>query len=100
MCILVFGVGPVCAHQGDLKEKVPDLCYRCHLKLKDRLLSSNVHFPFKEGKCTACHSSHASGMKRPAQGRDKAPVSWLSSGNKECAETEICAQGLKERRLH
>jgi predicted CXXCH cytochrome family protein len=45
--------------QGELKEKVPNLCYRCHIKLKDRLSSANVHFPFKEGKCTACHNSHA-----------------------------------------
>jgi len=49
--------------QGELKEKVPDLCYRCHIKLKDRLLSGSVHFPFKEGKCTVCHSSHAAGRR-------------------------------------
>jgi predicted CXXCH cytochrome family protein len=49
--------------QSDLKEKVPDLCYRCHVKLKESLTHSSVHFPFKDGKCNACHNSHASNMK-------------------------------------
>jgi predicted CXXCH cytochrome family protein len=50
--------------QGDLKEKVPGLCYRCHEKLKESLKRSEVHFPFKEGKCLSCHDSHASNMKK------------------------------------
>ena len=49
--------------QGDLKEKVPDLCYRCHVKLKESLSRGFVHFPFKDGKCGACHSVHAGDMK-------------------------------------
>lgn len=49
--------------QGELKEKVPDLCYRCHVKLKDSLSRSHVHFPFKDGKCMACHTSHSGNLK-------------------------------------
>ncbi|MBM4144830.1 MAG: hypothetical protein FJ240_00930 [Nitrospira sp.] len=49
--------------QGDLKEKAPDLCYRCHIKLKDSLTRNSVHFPFKDGKCNSCHNSHAGSVK-------------------------------------
>lgn len=43
----------------ELKEKIPDLCYRCHKEIKERLSDTNLHFPFKEGKCTLCHNTHA-----------------------------------------
>jgi predicted CXXCH cytochrome family protein len=49
--------------QGDLKEKAPDLCYKCHIKLKDSFTRSSVHFPFKDGKCNSCHNVHAGNMK-------------------------------------
>jgi len=95
MCILVFGLGPVCAHQGDLKEKVPDLCYRCHLKLKDRLLSSNVHFPFKEGKCTACHSSHASGIRGLLREEIKPLCLSCHQGIKDAMKQKFVHRALK-----
>ncbi len=49
--------------QSDLKEKLPNLCYQCHIKLKESLSRSYVHFPFKDGKCIACHNAHAGNMK-------------------------------------
>ena len=49
--------------KGELKANVPALCYQCHLKMKDRLSDACVHFPFKEGKCDACHNSHAGNRK-------------------------------------
>lgn len=49
--------------QVDIKEIVPNLCYRCHTKLKESLSSNYVHFPFKQGKCDACHNVHASKQK-------------------------------------
>lgn len=49
--------------QGELKAKIPDLCYQCHTKLKESLSNSNLHFPFKEGKCIVCHDAHTSIMK-------------------------------------
>ena len=49
--------------QGELKETVPDLCYKCHIKLKESLSRGDVHFPFKDGKCMACHDAHTSDMK-------------------------------------
>ena len=49
--------------QIGVKGKVPDLCYDCHKPLKERLSQSDVHFPFKQGKCEACHNIHASDLK-------------------------------------
>lgn len=63
MLIVVWAWSGLAYAQGDLKEKTPDLCYRCHAKLKASLSSSYVHFPFKEGKCIACHNSHTSDIK-------------------------------------
>jgi predicted CXXCH cytochrome family protein len=51
------------AQKGELKEQVPDLCYKCHMKLKQRLTLSDVHFPFGKGNCIACHDAHTSNMK-------------------------------------
>jgi predicted CXXCH cytochrome family protein len=51
------------AQDVGLKEKVPDLCYKCHTKLKQSLTLGNVHFPFSKGDCIACHNVHASNMK-------------------------------------
>jgi len=51
------------SQQSDLKSDVPGLCYECHVKLKDSLSNSYVHFPFKDGKCISCHNAHASNMK-------------------------------------
>ncbi len=49
--------------QGELKEKVPDLCYRCHVKLKGGLSLDYIHFPFKNGNCLSCHTPHSGSMK-------------------------------------
>ncbi len=47
------------AQNIELKEKIPDLCYKCHKEIEERLSETNLHFPFKEGKCTVCHNTHA-----------------------------------------
>lgn len=62
LCSMLIWSGSAFA-QGELKEKVPDLCYQCHTKLKESLSRSYVHFPFKDGKCIVCHNSHAGNMK-------------------------------------
>ncbi|MEW6163129.1 MAG: cytochrome c3 family protein [Nitrospirota bacterium] len=49
--------------QGDLKTKIPDLCYQCHIKLKESLSLSYIHFPFKQGMCSDCHNPHTSNLK-------------------------------------
>jgi predicted CXXCH cytochrome family protein len=46
-----------------LKGKIPALCYDCHLDLKKDLSDTYVHARVKQGKCMACHSSHASKIK-------------------------------------
>ncbi|OHE56069.1 MAG: hypothetical protein A2Z47_02070 [Thermodesulfovibrio sp. RBG_19FT_COMBO_42_12] len=61
--IILVWSGFAYAQSGELKEKVPDLCYQCHIKLKDSLSRSNVHFPFKEGKCISCHDTHTGNIK-------------------------------------
>ncbi len=65
LCFMLFLVwtGFAYAESGELKEKVPELCYKCHTKLKDSLSRGYVHFPFKDGKCIACHNSHAGNIK-------------------------------------
>jgi predicted CXXCH cytochrome family protein len=35
-------------------------CFQCHQDMEAKLSDRYVHFPFKEGKCTACHDVHAS----------------------------------------
>lgn len=62
LVILAWG-GLAYAQSSELKEKIPALCYQCHTKLKESLSYSNVHFPFNQGKCTACHNSHTSNIK-------------------------------------
>lgn len=49
--------------RSDLKTSVPDLCYQCHVKLKEGLSDKYVHFPFKQGMCISCHNSHVSDTK-------------------------------------
>ncbi|MEW6676003.1 MAG: cytochrome c3 family protein [Nitrospirota bacterium] len=49
--------------QTDLKEKMPDVCYQCHIKLKESLSNKYVHSPFKQGKCNVCHNPHTSNLK-------------------------------------
>ncbi|OGW37873.1 MAG: hypothetical protein A2Y97_02235 [Nitrospirae bacterium RBG_13_39_12] len=62
--IYVFVLGSLAFAQSEgLKENVPDLCYKCHVKFKESLSRSYVHFPFKDGKCISCHNAHASNMK-------------------------------------
>ena len=44
-------------------KKIPEICYQCHTKLKESMSGRYVHFPFRDGKCLACHSSHAGKLK-------------------------------------
>jgi predicted CXXCH cytochrome family protein len=62
-CVLFLAWSGVANARGELKETVPDLCYKCHVKLKESLSRPHVHFPFKDGKCISCHNAHASDMK-------------------------------------
>lgn len=65
ICVFLMAVflsGNVFA-QGELREKVPDVCYKCHVKLREKLSGSQVHFPFRDGRCLSCHNAHAGNMK-------------------------------------
>jgi predicted CXXCH cytochrome family protein len=68
ICFLLFTIhyslftASVYAQTG-LKEKIPDLCFKCHENLKADLSHEYVHFPFKQGKCNVCHNSHAGDLK-------------------------------------
>jgi predicted CXXCH cytochrome family protein len=46
-----------------LRTDIPELCYKCHEKLRERLSDRSVHFPFKNGKCAACHNPHTGDVK-------------------------------------
>jgi predicted CXXCH cytochrome family protein len=62
--IVVFTlISGVAYAESPMKENIPGMCYKCHPKVKDELLRQQVHFPFREGKCIACHDSHAGNMK-------------------------------------
>lgn len=61
--IAVFAFTGNAYAQVGLKTEIPDLCYQCHVKLKDSLSRRYVHFPFKQGRCEACHNLHASKQK-------------------------------------
>lgn len=43
--------------------RVPEVCYKCHAKLKEGLSQKFVHSPFKQGMCGSCHDMHASSNK-------------------------------------
>lgn len=62
-CVLILGWTDLVSGQTDLKTKIPNLCYQCHKQIKESLSQSYVHFPFKQGKCVACHNVHASSLK-------------------------------------
>lgn len=52
------------ARKGDgIRDKAPELCYRCHARLKDILSQKHVHSPFREGMCDSCHDPHISNMR-------------------------------------
>lgn len=65
LCVLLLGL--VLAVSGTqaaaVKGNLADACFKCHPKLKEGLLQKNVHFPFKQGKCSACHNPHVSNAK-------------------------------------
>jgi predicted CXXCH cytochrome family protein len=61
--LFIFVWSGIANAQGNLKAAVPDLCYKCHVKLKESLSRPHVHFPFKEGKCISCHNAHTSDIK-------------------------------------
>jgi len=60
--LLMAWTGAAFAQTG-LKTKIPELCYKCHEKLKKELSGKYVHFVFKDGKCDACHNPHVSRIK-------------------------------------
>ncbi|MBE0425677.1 MAG: hypothetical protein IBX72_03415 [Nitrospirae bacterium] len=62
LVVLAFS-GLAYAQSGDLIEKIPDLCYKCHTNLEESHSKAYVHFPFSQGKCTSCHDSHAGKIK-------------------------------------
>jgi predicted CXXCH cytochrome family protein len=59
--LIVVWTGLVFA-QTDLKTTIPELCYKCHEKLKEDLSGKHVHFVFKDGKCNVCHNPHVSNI--------------------------------------
>lgn len=63
MLIIVLCCGSFGYAQTDLKSRIPDLCYQCHIKLIESLTLRYVHFPFNQGKCDTCHNVHASSLK-------------------------------------
>jgi predicted CXXCH cytochrome family protein len=65
---LVLALSSVAHAKTDLKAKVPELCYNCHVELKESLSSKSVHFPFGQGMCDACHNVHASDKKALVKG--------------------------------
>lgn len=46
-----------------VKAQMSDLCFKCHPKLQESMSQKYVHFPFKQGKCGACHDMHVSNNK-------------------------------------
>ncbi len=46
-----------------VKAQLSDICVKCHPNLKDEMAQKDVHFPFKQGKCGACHDMHVSNYK-------------------------------------
>jgi predicted CXXCH cytochrome family protein len=93
LCALLFFLifSSVAFAGGDLKANVPGLCYQCHIKMKDKLSDPVVHAPFKEGKCNACHNSHAGDMK----GLIKENINKLCLGCHEKIKT-----ALKNKYVH
>ncbi|GAB4388401.1 MAG: cytochrome c3 family protein [Thermodesulfovibrionales bacterium] len=57
---LLAALAPEALAAKALRAQVPDLCYQCHVELKEELKGNSVHFPFKQGMCEACHAVHAS----------------------------------------
>lgn len=49
--------------QMAVRENMADVCYQCHATVKAKLSEKFQHFPFKQGKCSSCHSSHVSSKK-------------------------------------
>jgi len=63
LLIIILCWGGFASAQTGLRSQIPDLCYQCHKTLKESLSQGYVHFPFKQGKCGACHNVHASSLK-------------------------------------
>lgn len=98
LCLMLFFIWCSSAYgQSDLKEKVPDLCYRCHVKLKESLTLSSVHFPFKDGKCIACHNSHAGSMKGMVKEEINSLCLSCHDGIKRALTKDFVHTALKKR---
>lgn len=59
----VFFLSGISSADVALRTGIPALCYQCHANLRERLSDPSVHFPFKDGKCTACHNPHTGNLK-------------------------------------
>lgn len=60
---LVFFWSGLSYANATLRTEMPELCYKCHANLKESLSDPSVHFPFKNGKCAACHNPHTGNIK-------------------------------------
>lgn len=59
----LFLFSGIASAQMALKSNLSDVCLQCHDSLKAKLTEKYTHFPFKQGKCISCHSSHAADRK-------------------------------------
>lgn len=59
--LILTGAGMRAAFAGlKVRSQVPDLCYSCHIDLKQKLSQKSVHLVFAQGQCGSCHDLHAS----------------------------------------
>lgn len=61
-----------------------ELCFSCHLELKEKFSSGVVHASVEKGYCWDCHDPHASNKKsllRPVPGGTDDPASCLTCHN-------------------
>lgn len=63
LALLFFAFAALCIFSTDAyaaKKKTDKLCYSCHNDARAIARKKVVHKPVKDGKCTECHSAHAS----------------------------------------
>lgn len=64
LCVLFLKDGLRSAGaQPEGKIKVPDVCYKCHGSMRDKLSDKYKHPLFSQGKCLSCHDVHVSSHK-------------------------------------
>jgi predicted CXXCH cytochrome family protein len=82
--------------ESNLKRGVPDLCYECHVKLKEDLARSYVHVPYEDGKCISCHNVHASYMEGLIREDTKGLCLNCHDGIKRSLDTAYIHYALKK----